>query len=136
MDGLQLASPNLTKLSYSGFKLVDDAILEKLVFLIVITLSQFSKAALALPNAVELAHFEKPSFRVKKKIFATLNIKEEKACIKLNEIDQSVFCTSPAIYPVPNKWGKQGWTFIELKVVNKSLCLDALYTAYKTVSGK
>ncbi|HRG11451.1 MAG TPA: MmcQ/YjbR family DNA-binding protein, partial [Cyclobacteriaceae bacterium] len=101
-----------------------------------VTLTQFTKAALALPDAVEAPHFEKNSFRIKKKIFATLDRSLSRACIKLRETDQSVFCMSPAIYPVPNKWGKQGWTFIELKSVNKNLCMDALHTAYFTVAGK
>jgi len=101
-----------------------------------ITTTQFTKAALSLPDVVEAPHFEKKSFRIKKKIFATLDSKHARACIKLNETDQSVFCISAAIYPVPNKWGKQGWTFIELKSVNKDLCMDALSTAYQTVAGK
>lgn len=85
---------------------------------------------------VEQPHFDKRSFRIKKRIFATLDVKNSRACIKLNEIDQSVFCVGPAIYPVPNKWGKQGWTFIELKIVNKDLCKDALHTAYQMVAVK
>ena len=101
-----------------------------------VTHKQFTKAALAFPDAIEAPHFEKISFRIRKKIFATLDIKLSRACIKLSETDQSVFCISPAIYPVPNKWGKQGWTFIELKIVNKDLCMDALHTAYDTVAGK
>lgn len=100
------------------------------------TTLQFSKIALSLPDVVEQPHFDKRSFRIKKRIFATLDVKNKRACIKLNEIHQSVFCVSPAIYPVPNKWGKQGWTFIELKIVNKDLCKDALHTAYQTVAGK
>lgn len=101
-----------------------------------ITVTQFTNAALAFPDVVEAPHFEKNSFRIKRKIFATLDCNQARACIKLNETDQSVFCISPAIYPVPNKWGKQGWTFIELKSVNKNLCMDALHTAYNTVAGK
>lgn len=100
------------------------------------TTLQFSKIALSLPDVVEQPHFDKRSFRIKKRIFATLDVKNKRACIKLNEIDQSVFCVSPAIYPVPNKWGKQGWTFIELKIVNKDLCKDALHTAYQMVAVK
>lgn len=99
-----------------------------------VTIAQFTKATLALPDVVEAPHFEKNSFRIKKKIFATLDSNRTRACIKLNETDQSVFSISPAIYPVPNKLGKQGWTFIELKSVNKALCMDALHTAYDTVA--
>ena len=83
----------------------------------------------------ELPHFEKSSFRVKKKIFATLDEKQQKATLKFSPIDQSVFCLADktAIYPVPNKWGKQGWTVIDLTKVNKTLLEDALSTAYNTI---
>ena len=84
------------------------------------------------------AHFEKTSFRVKKKIFATYDELNKRACIKLSEIDQDVF--SPAdkniIFPVDNKWGKQGWTLIDLDKVNNELFIDALTTAYCEVAPK
>lgn len=97
----------------------------------------FTKWALAFPEAEEAPHFEKTSFRVKKKIFATLDIKNSVAVVKLSEIDQSVFSSgATAIYPIPNKWGKQGWTKIELKKVRKDTCLDALTTSYCTVAPK
>jgi hypothetical protein len=101
-----------------------------------VNIKTFIKLSLSLPEVEEAPHFEKTSFRIKKKIFVTLDVKNAKACLKLTEIDQSVFATSPAIYPVPNKWGKQGWTFIELKKVNKKLLEDALKTAYCTVAPK
>jgi hypothetical protein len=101
-----------------------------------VDLKTFKKLALSLPEVAEAPHFEKASFRIKKKIFVTLDVANAMACLKLTEIDQSVFSTSTAIYPVPNKWGKQGWTFIELKKVNKKLLEDALITAYCTVAPK
>ncbi|UPT67849.1 MAG: MmcQ/YjbR family DNA-binding protein [Sphingobacteriales bacterium JAD_PAG50586_3] len=91
---------------------------------------------MSFPEAVEVPHFEIPSFRVKKKIFATLNPKENRCCIKLNPIDQNVFCSfdSTVIYPVPNKFGKQGWTLVNLGKVKKEMLIDALTTAYCTVA--
>ena len=93
--------------------------------------------ALSLPEVTEEPHFEKISFRVKKKIFATYDDKLKTACIKLTEIDQSVFASAkPIIYPVANKWGKQGWTMIEMKKVHKDLFTDAVTTAYCAVAPK
>jgi hypothetical protein len=37
---------------------------------------------------------------------------------------------------VPNKWGKQGWTFIDLNSVDEALFVDALTTAYCEVAPK
>jgi hypothetical protein len=94
--------------------------------------------ALELPDVVEAPHFEKTSFRVKKKIFATLDTKAKKAVLKLTAIDQSVFSgyNKRIVYPVPGSWGKQGWTMFELPNVRKSMLKDALITAYRTVAPK
>lgn len=103
-----------------------------------ISINTFRKFALSLPEVTEEPHFEKTSFRVKKKIFATYDAANNRACVKLSEIDQDVFCLADksAVYPVPNKWGKQGWTLIELKKVKKELFEDALVTAYCEVAPK
>ena len=94
--------------------------------------------ALSFPDTVEQPHFEKTSFRAKKKIFATYSAYDKRACLKLSEIDQSVFCSfnKSIIYPVPNKWGKQGWTLFELNKIEVEMLHDALETAYKEVTRK
>lgn len=94
--------------------------------------------ALSFAEADEQPHFEKPSFRIKKKIFLTLDEKNNRACIKLPVIEQDVFCTidKKMIYPVPNKWGQQGWTFIDLKLIKKDLFLEALTASYCHVAKK
>ena|SRR6187549_3717 len=100
-----------------------------------VSIKKFRQIALSFSETEEQPHFEKTSFRVKKKIFATLDEKQQKATLKFSPIDQSVFCLADksAIYPVPNKWGKQGWTVIDLTKVNKTLLEDALSTSYNTV---
>jgi predicted DNA-binding protein (MmcQ/YjbR family) len=103
-----------------------------------VSIEAFRKIALSFPEATEESHFEKTSFRVKKKIFATYNDLNKRACIKLSEIDQDVFASADrtTIYPVDNKWGKQGWTMIEMKKVKKDLFTDALTTAYCEIAPK
>jgi predicted DNA-binding protein (MmcQ/YjbR family) len=101
-----------------------------------VTIAAAKKAALSFPEATEHPHFENIAFKVKGKIFATLNSKENRVCIKLSAIDQSVFTSfdTTIIFPVPNKWGKQGWTLLNLKKVKKELFMDALTTAYCQVA--
>ena len=101
-----------------------------------VTPKEFRTLALSLPGSTEMPHFEKASFRTKKKIFATLSEENNQAVLKLSLVDQSVFCAfdKTIIYPVNNKWGKQGWTVVELKKVRKSMLKDALTTAYNTVN--
>jgi len=91
--------------------------------------------ALSLPDTVEQPHFEKTSFRVKKKLFATLSSETGIAVLKLSAIDQSVFCAfdQAIIYPVPNAWGKQGWTMFVLTKMKKAMLMDALTLAYNAV---
>src|SRR5690606_39171447 len=86
----------------------------------------------------EEPHFEKTSFRIKKKIFATYDEQNKRACIKLSEIDQNVFTSAAKgiIYPLDNKWGKQGWTLIEMKGIHKDLFADAITTAYCEVAPR
>jgi predicted DNA-binding protein (MmcQ/YjbR family) len=94
--------------------------------------------AIGFPKVEELPHFEKASFRINKKIFATLTEAKMQASIKLSEVDQSIFCAYDAkvIHPVPNKWGLQGWTIIHLQEVTLDLLEAALAAAYEEVSKK
>ncbi|MBK9736325.1 MAG: MmcQ/YjbR family DNA-binding protein [Saprospiraceae bacterium] len=103
-----------------------------------VSIDTFRTLALSFPETTEEPHFEKTSFRVKKKIFATYDDIKKRACIKLSEIDQDVFsCAARTIiFPVDNKWGKQGWTLIEMNKVYEDLFIDALTTAYCEVAPK
>ena len=96
----------------------------------------FRKMALSFPDTEENPHFDRAAFKVAgKRIFATMHEKSKTANLKLSPTDQSVFCTfgKKAVYPVPNKWGLQGWTTFELKDTPAELMLDALDTAYQEV---
>jgi len=101
-----------------------------------ISIEQTRKVALSLPETEEKPHFHLTSFRVKNKIFATIHADKNYVMVKLSAIDQSVFCAydKEAIFPVPGGWGIKGATFINLKKVKKSMLLDALSTAWKTIA--
>ncbi|EJL66209.1 MmcQ/YjbR family DNA-binding protein [Flavobacterium sp. CF136] len=103
-----------------------------------VSIDTFRKLAMSFPNVTEEPHFEKTSFRINKKIFATFDEKNNTAILKLNEIDQSVFCASSEMifYPIPNKWGKQGWTIIELSKVRTEMFEDALMLSYQNVVAR
>ena len=100
------------------------------------TPQQFRTLALALPGTEENPHFDRAAFKVAgRRIFATLHEDSRTVNLKLTPVDQSVFCDfgKKAVYPVPNKWGQQGWTTFNLKTVPKELMVDALETAYQDV---
>ena len=60
------------------------------------------------------------------------------ASVKLTELDQDLFILAgtPYVYPVPNTWEKQGWTFVDLSTIDKHLLFEIIEKAYHTVSSK
>jgi len=94
--------------------------------------------ALALPGAIELPHFERASFRVNKRIFATLDEKKKIAVLMFSPIEQSVFCAfdKTIIYPVPGGWGRNGATIFELSKIKKAMLKDALTVVYNEIVSK
>ena len=103
-----------------------------------ISVKEAGAFALAFPLVEELPHFQKRSYRVKKKIFATIDEDKKLLMVKLMKEEQLVFCSSgnKIIYPVKGAWGKQGYTFIELPLVDKRTCKAAIKSAYNTLVGK
>jgi hypothetical protein len=98
---------------------------------------QMRTLALSFPGTEEKPHFEKTSFRVNGRIFATLDAHKRRACLKLSLVQQSAFSAynNKAIYPVPNAWGSQGWTFVDLALVRKDMLTQALTTAYNEIAS-
>ena len=97
-----------------------------------VSTNNFRKLALSFEAASELPHFEKTSFRVNKKIFATLDETKSRAVVKFTTEEQPVFCLydNTIIYPVPGKWGLQGWTMIELQKIKTAMLKDIVTTLY------
>jgi len=88
--------------------------------------------ALSLSGTTEQDHFGKPAFKAKR-IFSTLWIPERRMMVSLSPVDQSVFNSfDPTIfYPVPNKWGLKGATFVCLDKVREDMLRDALTLAWE-----
>ena len=101
-----------------------------------VSIATVRELALSFPETDEHPHFDRKAFRVKKKIFATLDEKEKRVMVKLSLEDQSVFCSfdKSVIYPVPGSWGLKGATYIDLGKVKKPMFNDALTVAYCTTA--
>ena len=99
------------------------------------TEDKFRELALRFESSQELPHFDKTSFRYKKKIFATLNAKENRATLKFAIDEQDLLCNlnPEAIFPVPNKWGNQGWTHVLFESISEDLLTELLKAAYLSV---
>jgi hypothetical protein len=103
-----------------------------------ISIAEAVQGALTFPEVIQSPHFARISFRVKQKIFITLDPANQRATIKLSPGDQSLYADTGGqiIFPVPGAWGKRGWTHIELRKVRKNLFRSALESAYYTVAPK
>ncbi len=102
-----------------------------------LSLQTFRQLALSFSHTKEEPHFDKTSFRINKKIFASLDEATGIACIMLLPKDQSVYCLIDAavIYPVPNKWGLKGATYVNIKKVKKEIVKEMLAAAYHKIQA-
>ena len=97
----------------------------------------FRQLALSLPEAEEKSHFGKADFRVKNKIFATL-LDAESAVVKLLPEQQAMMIAGePKIFSaIKGSWGNQGWTRVELSLVDALTAQSALRMAWRNVAPK
>lgn len=103
-----------------------------------VTLENVRTFALSLEAAEEEPHFDITSFRVKKKIFVTMNPGKQHITIRLSPADQSMFCeyNPEIIFPVSSAWGKYGWTHINLLLVEEELLQDLIIMSYCIAAPK
>ncbi|WGM38835.1 MmcQ/YjbR family DNA-binding protein [Caulobacter sp. NIBR1757] len=94
--------------------------------------------ALSLPLAEEHPHFDRASFRVKGKIFATLPPGGEEVVLKLlPEIKESLRQSDPdAVRPLPGGWDKGGWTLIAIGSMEGPKLADLIRLAWRQVAPK
>jgi hypothetical protein len=98
-----------------------------------ITPEEAKTIALSFEGTGEKPHFNRTAFTVKKKIFATLSFEDKTLNLKFTPQAQMIFCppNSDVIFAIPNGWGRQGWTTINLDKATKKLVKSALEEAYK-----
>jgi hypothetical protein len=90
------------------------------------------RAALALDGTVEVPHFDRAAFKVAR-IYATLAADGLTANLRLNPDEQEFKCllAPEAFAPVPNAWGRQGWTTARLARLDRAELASALEMAWK-----
>ncbi len=96
------------------------------------------KLALSLPEAEEQPHFDKPSFRVRGKIFATLSAPDARVTLKLSPADQMALTTlnGEAIRAVEGYWGRSGWTEVKLDRTRAEELKGLLLQSWRQVAPK
>jgi hypothetical protein len=102
----------------------------------VLTVERVRELALAYDEAVELPHFHLTSFRIRNKIFATMDVEKRLVMISLTPVEQSLFVDGGAIRPVPGGWGAKGATHFEIERVRPEVFEHALRIAYRGKAPK
>jgi len=103
------------------------------------TVEEFRRMALALPETEERMHMRHPDFRVRGKIFATLGYPDRRwAMVKLRPAQQADFVEtdSDAFVPVAGGWGRGGATNVRLAKAKRTTVRIALETAWALVAPK
>lgn len=101
-----------------------------------ITPDEVRTLALSLPESEEHAHWNKPSFRTRKRIFATLQPAEWTAVLKLPLEEQAAVVTlQPDIFSLGG-WQHQGWTKVDLRAVESAEFRGLLILAWRTLATK
>lgn len=96
------------------------------------TADDLRRIALSLDGTSEAPHFDRAAFKVAR-IYATLAADGRTANFKFAPDEQELKCiTAPeAFAPVPNAWGRQGWTTATLGKLSEAELRHALETAWR-----
>jgi hypothetical protein len=97
------------------------------------TIEDFRRLALSLPEAAEMAHMDHPDFRVRNKIFATLGYPDKgwgMVNVTLNQRKVLVREDPDAYMAVKGGWGKRGATLVRLRAAKKATVRKALTAAW------
>ncbi len=97
---------------------------------------EFRAIALALPEAVEEPHLERPSFRVRKRIFATLRPGEGLAVLKLSRAAQDALVAATPQTFSRTPWADQGWTSVNLRRADAAELRELVAEAWAEVAPK
>jgi predicted DNA-binding protein (MmcQ/YjbR family) len=96
------------------------------------TAKDLRRIALSLDGTTEAPHFDRAAFKVAR-IYATLTADGHTANLKLMPDEQEFKCllAPKAFAPVPNAWGKQGWTTVTLSALSAAELKAALEMAWQ-----
>ena len=102
------------------------------------TADEFRSIALSFPEATEESHVGHPDFRVRGKIFATLDANEAVGMVKLTPDQQAPLVRdgSNVFYPASGAWGRRGCTMIQLGDAEDSTVRGALVAAWRNAAPK
>ena len=101
------------------------------------TASDLRRLALALEGTTEAPHFDRTAFKVAR-IYVTVAPDKRTANFAFTPDEQELKCTvaPDAFAPVPNAWGRQGWTTATLSKLSVAELKAALAVAHAHAQPK
>ena len=102
-----------------------------------VTAGELTRLALALKGTTCVPHFDRTAFKAVG-IYATLAADGQSINLKLTPDEQHLKClTAPECFtPVPNAWGRQGWTTVALGAIEFGELAAALALAWSHARAK
>jgi|SRR5579871_1852488 len=89
-----------------------------------------------LPNSAEGAHHGHPDFRVKKRIFATLSESEDRAALRLTNVEARALAErQPDVFRLVSDRAPVGWVSVLLAGVDEAEFGDLLEAAWSLRSA-
>jgi hypothetical protein len=102
-----------------------------------ITIDEVSRYARSLPEATETAHWEKPSFRVRDKIFAVIQPDGRTVTVKTAGEDRAFYTAlAPEVYRVTETFSKLNYMHVDLELVDPREMKELLWKAWGCVAPK
>ncbi|KIL35675.1 hypothetical protein SD71_12320 [Cohnella kolymensis] len=102
-----------------------------------ITPEEVRNIALSFPEAVEVKHWDKPSFRVRNKIFAVIQPDRISLVIKTAPDDRAVYTMmDPDIYQMPAAFSNLNYMVVRMDRVEPAELHGLLIKAWRSVSPK
>jgi hypothetical protein len=101
------------------------------------TAKDLRRLAMALEGTSEAPHFDRAAFKVAR-IYVTLAADGRSANFRFTPDEQGFKCmmAPEAFAPLPNAWGRQGWTVATLSALSTADLKSALETAWQHATTK
>jgi hypothetical protein len=95
------------------------------------------RIAMSLHGTLEAPHFDRRAFKVAR-IYATVPTDGQTANLRLSPEEQEFRCllNPRAFAPVPNAWGRQGWTTVKLDELEPDELTSVLEAAWRGAEPK
>lgn len=103
------------------------------------TVAEFRRLALSMPEAMESAHMDHPDFRVDGKIFATLGYPDQNhgmVILPPEEQERLVRTHTKVFAPAKGAWGRRGSTSVRLDAIDAPTLRRAMEIAWRKRAPK